>query len=149
MENPAFAAAIRRIRRLHYLHYPVQGVLMAVLVLAAGRHAARGGTENPQLATWPMLFWVLALLAVVGVLVSFISSYIKPNLRRPAAENLRLYQGRIFLRNSLLGLACLPPLAAHALTGDGWNLLFFACLLLAPCLVTAPTARSYQKWLIA
>lgn len=149
MDDSAYHTAIRRIRRWHFLHYPAQGALMAALVLAAGRHAAAGPAENPRLATWPALFWVVALLAVVGVLVSFVSSYIKPNLRRPAAENLRLYQGRIFVRNSLLGLACLPPLAAHALTGDGWNLLFFGCLLLVPCLVAAPSARSYQRWLIS
>ena len=149
MENDVYDATIRRIRRRHFLHYPAQGALMTGLVLAAGRHVAGRGAVNPQLATWPNLFVVAALLAVVGVLIHFVSSYIKPNLRRPAAENLRLYQGRIFLRNSLLSLACLPPLAAYAADSDSWDLAFFGILLLVPCLATAPSARTYQRWLVS
>lgn len=149
MENDVYNAAMRRIRRLHFLHYPVQGALMTSLVLATGRRTAHGGADNPQLATWPNLFVVMALLAVVGVFIHFVSSYIRPNLRRPAAENLRLYQGRIFLRNSLLSLACLPPLAAYAVGGSSWNLVLFGVLLLVPCLVTAPSAQTYQRWLMA
>lgn len=149
MDDHAYHHAIRRIRRFHYLHYPAQGALMATLVLAAGRRTASGTAVNPQLATWPLLFMAVGLLMLVGGLIYLISAYIRPNLRRPPAENLRLYQSRIFLRNSLLGLACLPPLAAHVLSGEWWNLLFFGCLLLVPCLVAAPSARSYQKWLIS
>ena len=148
MNNPTFQRAIRRVRIQHYLHFAAQAGLMAGVVLAVGRRVAGGTSENPKLATWPVLFGMLALLAVVGVLVHVISSYIKPNLRRPAAENLRLYQGRIFLRDSLLGLAGLPPLAAYALSGNLWNLLFFCLVLLVPCVVAAPSVRTYQRWLI-
>lgn len=149
MDDHAYHQAIRRIRRWHFLHYPAQAALMAALVLAAGRRAAPGHAAEPQLATWPALFGVVALLAVVSVLVSFVSSYIKPNLRRPAAENLRLYQGRVFLRDSLLALAGLPPLAAHALHAEALNLLCFAVLLFTLCWLTAPSARTYQRWLIS
>lgn len=150
MTEPAtFDYALRRLRRQHFLHYALQAALMAGLLLAAGRRVAGDGTDNPRLATWPALFGLLALLAIVGVLVRFVSGYIRPNPRRPAAENLRLYQGRVFLRNSLLGLAGLPPLAAFALAGGAWNLVFFAILLVVPCWVTAPSARAYQRWLVS
>lgn len=149
MDNSAFQQAIRRLRRQHYLHVAAQAALMAGLVLAVSRRAAAGSSENPQLATWPLLLGMLALLGIVSVLVHFVSSYIKPNLRRPAAENLRLYQGRVFLRDSLLGLAGLPPLAAYVLHGEWWNLAFFGLVLLVPCVVAAPSARAYQRWLVA
>lgn len=149
MQDSAFEQAWRRLRRLHYLHYPAQGLLMAAAVLVAGRRVAGPASDNPRLATWSVLLGVLALLAVVGVLLHFVASYIRPNPRRPAAENLRLYQGRLLLRNSLLGLAGLPPLAAYALRGEPVNLLFFGVLLLVPCLLTAPSARTYQRWLLS
>ena len=149
MDDRAYHQAIRRIRRFHFLHYPAQGALMAALVLAAGRRTASSTAVNPQLATWPLLFMVVGLLMLVGGLIYLISAYMRPNLRRPPAENLRLYQSRIFLRNSLLGLACLPPLAAYVLNGEALNFVFFGCLLLVPCWLAAPTARNYQKWLIS
>ena len=149
MDEQAFSRAIGHLRRQHFLHYALQAALMAGLVLAAGRRLAGNGTENPKLATWPLLLAMLALLAIVGVLVQFVSGYIKPNPQRPAAENLRLYQGRVFLRDSLLGLAALPPLAAYALGGGGWNPVFFAVLVLVPCVVTAPSGAAYRRWLVS
>ncbi|WP_133272138.1 hypothetical protein [Hymenobacter radiodurans] len=88
------------------------------------------------------------LLLLVGVLVYLVSSQIKPNLRRPATENLRLYQSRIFLRNSLLGLTGLPPLVTFTITKSPIDLVFFGCLLLTLCAVMAPSAKTYQRWLI-
>ncbi|QNP51082.1 hypothetical protein H9L05_13270 [Hymenobacter qilianensis] len=88
------------------------------------------------------------LLVVVGVLVYLVSAQIKPNLRRPAAENIRLYKSRVFLRNSLLGLTGLPPLVTFTITRSPLDLVFFGCLLLALCVVMAPSAKTYQRWLI-
>jgi hypothetical protein len=87
-------------------------------------------------------------LVLVGVLVYLVSSQIKPNLRRPEAENLRLYKSRIFLRNSLLGLLGLPPLGTYTITKSPIDLLFFGCLMLTLCVVLAPSAKTYQRWLI-
>lgn len=148
MADPTYEEAIRRIRRLHWLHYPAQAAVMVTLVLAAGRRTAGTGAVNPRLATWPALLLLGGLLVLVGVLVYLVSSQIKPNLRRPEAENLRLYKSRIFLRNSLLGLAGLPPLITYTITRSPIDLLFFVCLLLTLCVVMAPSAKTYQRWLI-
>jgi hypothetical protein len=122
---------------------------MATLVLVAGRRTAGSGAVNPQLATWPALLLLGGLLLLVGVLVYLVSSRIKPNLRRPAAENLRLYKSRVFLRNSLLGLTGLPPLVTYTITKSPIDLIFFGCLLLTLCVVMAPSAKTYQRWLIS
>ncbi len=55
MADPTYDEAIRRIRRMHWLHYPIQAAVMAAFVLAASRRTAGSGTVNPQLATWPAL----------------------------------------------------------------------------------------------
>lgn len=148
MAAPTYDEAIRRIRRLHWLHYPVQALLMAATVLAAGRRTAGAGAVNPQLATWPSLLLLGGILVLVGVLVYLVSAQIKPNLRRPEAENLRLYKSRVFLRNSLLGLTGLPPLLTYTITRSPIDLVFFGALLLTLCVVMAPSAKTYQRWLI-
>lgn len=148
MAAPTYDEAIRRIRRLHWLHYPVQALLMATTVLAAGRRTAGAGDVNPRLATWPALLLLGGILVLVGVLVYLVSSQIKPNLRRPEAENLRLYKSRVFLRNSLLGLTGLPPLLTYTITRSPIDLVFFGALLLTLCVVMAPSAKTYQRWLI-
>ena len=148
MADPTYDKAIRSIRRLHWLHYPTQAAIMAALVLVAGRRTAGSGDVNPTLATWPALLLLGGLLVLVGVLVYLVSSQIKPNLRRPEAENLRLYKSRIFLRNSLLGLLGLPPLITYTITKSPVDLLFFGCLLLTLCVVMTPSAKTYQRWLI-
>ena len=149
MVDPTYDEAIRRIRRMHWLHYPIQAAVMATLVLVAGRRAASSGVVNPKIATWPALLLLGGLLLLVAVLVYLVSSQIKPNLRRPAAENLRLYKSRIFLRNSLLGLTGLPPLVTYTITKSPIDLIFFGCLLLTLCVVMAPSAKTYQRWLIS
>lgn len=121
---------------------------MAALVLVAVRRTAGSGAVNPRLATWPALLLLGGLLLLVGVLVYLVSSQIKPNLLRPEAENLRLYKGRIFLRNSLLGLTALPPLVTYTITRSPLELIFFGGLLLTLSVVLAPSAKTYQRWLI-
>ncbi|QDA61312.1 hypothetical protein [Hymenobacter jejuensis] len=148
MGDEAYDKAIRRIRRLHWLQYLLQAGLTAALVLLAKQRAAASTAVEPQLATWPALLLLTGLLVLVSVLVYIVSKYIKPNIRRPSAENLKMYQSRIFLRNSLLGLISLPPLVSYALTQNPWDLVFFVCLLLVLCTVTVPSARTYQRWLI-
>ncbi|QNP51083.1 hypothetical protein H9L05_13275 [Hymenobacter qilianensis] len=55
MADPTYDEAMRRIRRMHWLHYPTQAAVMAALVLAASRRTASSGAVNPQIATWPAL----------------------------------------------------------------------------------------------
>ena len=148
MTDADFHRAIDRIRRRHWLHYPAQGLLMAAGVLAGSGQAAAGATSEPRLATWPALLGLLALLPVVGFLLYVISRYLRPNLRRPAAENLRIYQSRLLLHDSLLALLALPPLVSYAV-GHGWLYLFFSgAALLALAWQTQPSAQTYQRWLV-
>ena len=148
MTDADFHQAIGRIRRRHWLHYPAQGLLMAAGVLAGSRQAAVGLTSEPRLATWPALLMLLVLLLVVGFLLYITSRYLRPNLRRPAAENLRIYQSRLLLHNSLLALLALPPLVSYAV-GNGWPYLFFSgAALLAMAWQTRPSAQTYQRWLV-
>ena len=119
MTDADFHQAIGRIRRRHWLHYPVQALLMVGGILAGSSQAAVGPTLEPRLATWPVLLGLLALLPVIGGLLYIVSRYLRPNLRRPAAENLRIYQSRLLLHNSLLALLALPPLVSYAV-GHGW-----------------------------
>jgi len=149
MTDAEYAAAIRRIRRGHWLHYPVQALLMGGAVLAARGHIAGPGAANPRLATWPALLLLLALLPLLSLVLYAIAQYMRPNLRRPYAENMRLYQSRLLLRNSLLGLLGLPLLAAYLLTRQPIDLLACAALLGLLAWRTAPNARKYQRWLIS
>ena len=148
MTDADFHRAIRRIRRLHWLHYAAQSLLMAGAVLAAGRHTAAGATLEPQLATWPGLLLLGTLLLLAGLALRLVFGYMQPNLRRPAALNLRIYQGRMLLRNSLLALLALPPLASYAVSGNAWELAVTAGVLLALSWQTVPTAALYQRWLL-
>ena len=143
-----FHRAIGRIRRRHWLHYPVQALLMAGTVLAGHGRTAVGPAVEPRLATWPALLWLLALLPIVGFLLYAVSRFLRPDLRRPAAENLRIYQARVVLRNSLLGLLALPPLAAYLIGNHPYDLVFAGVVLVALAWQTRPTAQTYQRWLV-
>ena len=148
MTDADFHRAIGRIRRRHWLHYPVQALLMAGGVLAGSRQAAVGPTLEPRLATWPALLGLLALLPVVGLLLYSVARYLRPNLRRPAEENLRIYQGRVLLRNSLLGLLALPLLVSYAIGHGVLDLVLCGAILVALGWQTRPSAQTYQRWLI-
>jgi len=148
MTDAKFHRAIRRIRWVHWLHYPLQALLMGGAVLAAGRRAAVGATLEPRLATWPALLLLGALVPVVGVAFYAVYRRLRPNLRRPSEENLRIYQGRLLLRNSALSLLALPMLVSYAVTGRPLELLASAAIVLALGWQTAPTAQRYQRWLV-
>lgn len=148
MTDAEFHRTIGRIRRQHWLHYAGQGLLMGAAVLAAGGRTARGATLEPALATWPALLGLLAVLPVVGLLLYVVQQRLRPSLRRPAAENLRVYRGRVFLRASLLALLALPPLASYVVSRNAWELLVGAGVLLALGWRTAPSAAAYQRWLL-
>ena len=148
MTDADFHRAIGRIRRRHWLHYPVQALLMAGAVLAGNGRTAVGPTPEPRLATWPALLWLLVLLPVVGFLLYAVSRFLRPDLRRPAAENLRIYQARVVLRNSLLGLLALPPLASYLVGNHPFDLVFGGVVLVALAWQTRPTAQTYQRWLV-
>ena len=148
MMDADFHRAIGRIRQRHWLHYPAQGLLRAAGVLAGSGQAAAGLTSEPRLATWPVLLGLGALLPLAGAVLYGLSRYLRPNLRRPAAENLRVYQGRQLLHDSLLGLLALPPLGSYAV-GHGWPYLVFSgAALLALAWQTRPSAHTYQRWLL-
>lgn len=148
MTDADFHQAIQRIRRGHWLHYPAQAVLMGGVTLAAGSRLSGGGGTEPQLATWPALLLLGALVPLVGVLVFLVSRRMRPNLRRPAEQNLRIYQARLFLRDSLLSLLGLPLLASYVVSRDALALVACCILLLALCWLTTPTAPTYQRWLL-
>ena len=149
MTDADFHKAIRRIRWLHWLHYPVQGLLMGAVVLGGASHAAAGPTLEPRLATWPVLLLLGALVPVAGLLLYVLYGRMQPNLRRPAEENLRIYQGRTFLRNSLLSLVGLPMLASYVFTHAVFDLAACGAMLLALSWRTAPSATTYQRWLLS
>lgn len=149
MNNVDFHLNIRRIWRIHWLQYPVQGLLMGGGILAASGQAAVGTTLEPALTTWPVLLGLLALLPVLSGLLWLVSRYLRPNLRRPAEENLRIYQGRVVLRNSLLGLLVLPLLAAYAIDHTPLDLVLCGAVLLTLGWYTQPSAIRYQRWLVA
>ena len=121
---------------------------MAGGVLAGNSRGAVGPTREPRLATWPALLGLLALLPVMGGLLYIVSRYLRPNLRRPAAQNLRIYQGRVVLRNSLLGLLALPLLVSYALGHHPLDLGLAAVVLAALGWQTRPSAQTYQYWLL-
>jgi hypothetical protein len=149
MTNADFHLRIRRIRRRHWLQYPVQGLVMGGGMLGASGRTAMGTTSEPALTTWPVLLGLLALLPVVSGLLWLISRYLRPNVRRPAEENLRIYQGRVLLRNSLLGLLALPLLASYAITHKPLDLVLCGAVLLALGWQSQPSAIRYQRWLVA
>lgn len=149
MTDADFHQAIRRIRARHWLHYLVQGLLMGSVVLAGGSRAATGGDPQPQLASWPVLLVLAVLLPLLVVLLVVVARRIQPNLRRPAEQNLRLYQSRGFLRNSLLGLLALPLLVSYVFTQAPLDLAAGGVLLGALAYLTLPSAKTYQQWLLS
>ncbi|HEX8505894.1 MAG TPA: hypothetical protein VF630_11035 [Hymenobacter sp.] len=149
MTDAEFHRAIRRIRWIHWLHYVVQGLLMGAAVLAAGRRTAVGATLEPRLATWPVLLLLGAAVPLLGVVLYLVYRRLRPNIRRPAEENLRIFLGRMFLRNSLLILAGLPLLASYVVTHKAFDLLACAGVLVALSWRLTPSARSYQQWLLS
>lgn len=148
MTDAEFHRAIRRIRWVHWLHYPLQTLLMGGAVLLAGRRAAEGATLEPRLATWPVLLLLGAVVPLLGVVLYVVYRRLRPNIRRPAEENLRIYLGRLFLRNSLLSLAGLPLVASYAVTHQAFDLVACAGVLVALSWRLAPSAKSYQQWLL-
>ena len=149
MTNADFNRAIRYVRRVHWLHYPVQGLLMAGAVLLAGSRAAAGSSTEPQLATWPALLSLVALVPALGLVLAALYRRLRPSLRRPAEENLRIYLGRIFLRNSLASLVALPMLASYAFTHALFDAAASGAMLLALSWRLAPSAKTYQQWLLS
>lgn len=148
MTDAEYHFNILRFRRRHWLHYAAQGLLMGSAVLAVRPHMAGPGEDTPQLATWPLLLAVLAALPVISFVLYAVCRAIQPNVRRPYAENMRLYQSRLVVRNSLLALLGLPLLTMYLLHSQPLYLAAYAALLLALAWQTAPTARTYQHWLL-
>lgn len=148
MTDAEFHRAIGRIRGWHWLHYAAQALLMGSVVLGGAGRAAVGATLEPRLATWPLLLGLLAAVPLVGLLLYIITRALRPNLRRPAALNLRVYQGRLLLHNSLLGLLALPPLGAYALGHHRHDLVLCGAILVATAWQTRPSAHTYQHWLL-
>ncbi|MBF9237215.1 hypothetical protein I2I05_07380 [Hymenobacter sp. BT683] len=149
MTDADFRRTIRRLRWQHWLHYPVQGLVMGAVVLLAGPRTAVGPTLEPRLATWPVLLLLVALLLAAGLVLYAFYRRMQPNLRRPPEGNLRFYQGRIFLRNSLLALVPLPLLASYVLTHKPFDLIAAGAMLVALCWRLTPTAVTYQRWLLS
>ena len=149
MTDAEFHQAIGRIRWRHWLHYAAQALLMGAVVLGGAGRAASGGTLEPRLATWPLLLGLLAVVPLVGMLLYLVSRYLRPNLRRPAALNLRIYQGRQLLHNSLMGLLALPPLGSYAIGHHRLDLILCGGILMATAWQTRPSAPTYQRWLLS
>lgn len=148
MTDAEYQANIQRFRRRHWLHFAVQGLLMGSAALLGRRRVAAPTAINPQLATWPMLLGLAVALPLLGVVLYGITRSIRPNLRRPYEENMRLYQSRLVVRNSLLALLGLPLLAAYLVTRQPVDLVTYAAVLALLSWRTAPSARAYQRWLL-
>jgi hypothetical protein len=148
MTHADFHLTIGRIRRQHWVHYPIQGLLMAFTVLAGSGHAAQGPTLEPALATWPILLLLGAVFPFLGLLTYASYRRLRPSLRRPAEENLRVYQSWIFLRNSLLCFLALPLLVSYVFTHQPLELVASGGILLALSWQTVPSAAAYQRWLL-
>jgi hypothetical protein len=149
MTDAEFHSNIRRIWRGHWWHYPIQALITGGPILAIGSRTAGATATNPRFATWPALLLLAALVPLVSVAVYGINKRLQPNLRRPYEANMRIYQGRIMLRNSLLGLLGLPLLASYLLTHEAIDLVTYAAVLLLLAWQTAPTAQKYQRWLLS
>lgn len=148
MTDAEYQLNIQRFRRAHWLHYGAQAVLVGLAALAGHGRIASGHAIDPQLATWPMLLGLAVALPLLGIVLYGVCQSIKPNLRRPYLENMRIYQSRLVVRNSLLGLLGLPLLAAYLLSHQGLVLVAYAGLLLLLGRQLAPTAATYQRWLL-
>lgn len=148
MTNEEYNQNMQRFRRRHWLHFGVQGGLLGGAALA-GRHQAMGlAAIDSQLAAWPVLLALLVVVPLVSVVLYAVCQSIKPNVRRPYAENMRIYQSRLVVRNSLLGLLGLPLLATYLLTHHAGALIGYGALLLLLGLQTVPSAQTYQRWLL-
>jgi hypothetical protein len=148
MTDADYNRNIQRFRRAHWLHYGAQALLMAAAGLATHRGVAGPAAVNPQLATWPALLALAVAVPLLSVVLYGVCQSIRPNLRRPYAENMRIYLSRLIVRNSLLGLLGLPLLAAYLLTHQAAVLAIYAGLLLFLGQRTAPSAKTYQRWLL-
>ena len=135
---------IRRLRRVHVLQYLVLAGLMLGMVLLAG-HGLQAASTRQNMAPVVALLLVLLMLVVGGIYLVF--QRIRPNLRRPEVENLRIYQSAVLLRNSFLALVSLPPLMLYHLTSNWLDLAFFGLLLTALCALTLPTEGRFRRWL--
>lgn len=149
MTDADFHHAIRRIRGRHWLHYLVQALLMGGALLAGSSRAAPSGAPQPQLASWPLLLLLGVLLPLVAGLLYVVARRLQPNLRRPAEQNLRVYQSRMFLRNSLLSLLALPLLVSYVFTRAPLDLAACGILLGMLSFLTLPSAKTYQRWLLS
>ncbi|NVO85122.1 hypothetical protein [Hymenobacter terrestris] len=148
MNNPDFHRAISRIRRRHWLHYAAQSLLMGGLVLAIGQRLAAGATATAPLASGPGLALLAGGALLTGLGLLWLRRRMVPNLRRRAEENLRIYQGRILLQDSLLLLAGLPLLLAYGLVGSLPALVAYVVLMPVLAQLTTPSAEAYQQWLL-
>jgi len=148
MTDAEYLLNIQRFRRAHWLHYAGQVLLAAGAGLVGRGQIASRHAVNPQLATWPALLSLAVVLPLLSVVLYGVCQSIRPNLRRPYAENMRLYQSRLVVRNSLLGLLGLPLLAAYLLTHHAAILVAYAGLLVLLSQATVPTAQKYQRWLL-
>jgi hypothetical protein len=148
MTDAEYNHNIQRFRRAHWLHYGVQALLMGAAGLATRHGVAGPAAINPQLATWPALLALAVAVPLLSVVLYAVCQRIRPNLRRPYAENMRIYLSRLVVRNSLLGLLGLPLLAAYLLTHQLAVLALYASLLFVLGRRTAPSAKTYQRWLL-
>ena len=121
---------------------------MAGVVLGLGSRIP-GSAAAQQPAAWPALLLLGAMVPVVGLLLYSVSRRLRPNLRRLAEDNLRIYKSRIFLRNSLLCLLILPLLVSYVLTHCLLEIICCGILLLVLPTFTAPSAKDYQRWLLS
>ncbi|KUG08349.1 hypothetical protein [Solirubrum puertoriconensis] len=139
---------IRLTQTIHVVQYLLQALLMGALVMWAG-----GGLNSPGAGPPPALgpYVILAALLVlmVGSSLYTMSRYLRPNLRRPSAENHRVFRSRLILRNSLLGLLALPPLLLYQSSGQFFDLLYYGVMFAGLLALNWPTARGYQQWLIS
>jgi len=148
MTDAEYNRNILRFRRAHWLHYGAQALLMGSAGLATRHGVAGPAAVNPRLATWPALLALAVVVPLLSVVLYAVCQSIRPNLRRPYAENMRIYLSRLVVRNSLLGLLGLPLLAGYLLTHQVAVLAVYAGLLLFVGQRTAPSAKTYQRWLL-
>lgn len=138
---------IRLTQLLHLAQYLLQGLLMAGVVgwMMPGIPGPAG--QPPTL--WPYALLAFLLILMVGSSLYTISRYLRPELRRPIRENRRVYRSRQLLRNSLLELLALPPLLLFAAGRQPEHLLYYGLLTLSLAVLSWPTQRRYQRWLLS
>ncbi|MDJ0363986.1 hypothetical protein QMK33_02390 [Hymenobacter sp. H14-R3] len=149
MTDAEYNLAIQRFRRSHWLHFGVQGLLMSGAALAGKGKLTTAVAGNSWLITWPIWVALTLALLLLGMVLYTVCRRIRPNLRRPYAENMRIYQSRLVVRNSLVGLSSLPLLAANLFTHQGVILVAYVGLLLLLGWRLVPSARTYQRWLLS